>query len=397
MAGILEFLSAGLFTKNVDVDEDSIRWQNGLVGKLHAATGTILGLFTCTVFAKELLGDHIRCIRYTDDTQVSEATFNSYCYITETFSLPANQESVPHPGVGPIGQDSEVFHHSYYQWIPYLLFLQSASFYLPYMMNKFSHDNRITKLIQDLQNVIPYNENRQDKIGDIHLYTQDFFGSHGGWATKLVFSDFMNLVNIVFNIFIVDWYLKGKFFSYGPRVVDYQLDDVKSRGADPFNDIFPKMTKCTLDVYGPSGSIVNYDGLCVLPINVMNERIFFIIWFIFIPLFFLTVIEQVIWLFFVFNRRYRNKFLVAWILPKRKESKVAMWAVLNKIGFGDWLLLYMIARNIDRALFTTLADNIYPPGSGYYPEEDEEDPPRTGFTSDSGEFSERQKNIAKNF
>jgi len=38
MAGILEFLSAGLFTKNVSVDEDSIRWQNGLVGKLHAAT-----------------------------------------------------------------------------------------------------------------------------------------------------------------------------------------------------------------------------------------------------------------------------------------------------------------------------------------------------------------------
>ena len=94
---------------------------------------------------------------------------------------------------------------------------------------------------------------------------------------------------------------------------------------------------------------------------------------------------------------FRNRFLVAWILPKRKDSKVALWAVLNKVGFSDWLLLYMIARNIDRALFTTLADNIYPPGSGYYPEEDEEDPPRTGFTSDSGEFSERHKNIAKNF
>ena len=147
---------------------------------------------------------------------------------------------------------------------------------------------------------------RTDKIGDIHLYSQDFFGSHGGWATKLVFSDFMNLINIILNIFMVDWYLKGKLFSYGPRVVDYQLD-----GVDPFNDIFPKMTKCTLDVYGPSGSIVNYDGLCVLPINVMNERIFFIIWFIFIPLLFLTVLEQVIWLFFVVNRRYR--YTIGWV------------------------------------------------------------------------------------
>ena len=87
-------------------------------------------------------------------------------------------------------------------------------------------------------------------------------------------------------------------------------------------------------------------------------------------------------LFFKFEI-FRNKFLVNWILPKRKDSKVALWAVLNKVGFGDWLLLYMIARNIDRALFTSLADNIYPPGAGYYPQEDEEDPPRTAFSLDS--------------
>ena len=66
----------------------------------------------------------------------------------------------------------EPVYHAYYQWIPYLLLIQSVSFYLPYMLNKFAHDNRITSLIQNLQNVIPYNENRMDKMGDIHLYTQ---------------------------------------------------------------------------------------------------------------------------------------------------------------------------------------------------------------------------------
>jgi hypothetical protein len=79
MAGILEFLSAGLFRDNVgsflllssptlqvNVAEDQIRWQNGLVGKMHAATATILALFTFGVFTKELIGDHIRCIRYDD-------------------------------------------------------------------------------------------------------------------------------------------------------------------------------------------------------------------------------------------------------------------------------------------------------------------------------------------
>ena len=32
-----------------------------------------------------------------------------------------------------------------------------------------------------------------------------------------------------------------------------------------------------------------------------------------------------------------------------------------------------VARNIDRTLFTTLATCIYPPGYGYYPEEEEEE------------------------
>jgi hypothetical protein len=33
------------------------------------------------------------------------------------------------------------------------------------------------------------------------------------------------------------------------------------------------MTKCSLDMYGPSGTIQKLDGLCVLPINVLNEKV----------------------------------------------------------------------------------------------------------------------------
>ena len=65
------------------------------------------------------------------------------------------------------------------------------------------------------------------------------------------------------------------------------------------------MTKCSLDMYGPSGSIVNYDGLCVLPVNVLNEKIFLIIWAIFIPLLILSAVEQIVWLAFMANPTIR--------------------------------------------------------------------------------------------
>lgn len=60
--------------------------------------------------------------------QISEEAFNSYCYISSTFTLPGlNQRSYrpAHPGVGPPDPDAETEYHNYYQWVPYLLFLQA--------------------------------------------------------------------------------------------------------------------------------------------------------------------------------------------------------------------------------------------------------------------------------
>jgi hypothetical protein len=39
------------------------------------------------------------------------------------------------------------------------------------------------------------------------------------------------------------------------------------------------MSKCIFRQYGPSGSIEKSDVLCILPINVINEKIYIIIWF----------------------------------------------------------------------------------------------------------------------
>ena len=137
-------------------------------------------------------------------------------------------------------------------------------------------------------------------------------------------SDVLNLLNIIINISLIQWFLGGQFIWYGFEFLSYQMRDLDLKhrgdippglgsplrrtsitGDDPFHITFPKMTKCTLEMYGPSGTIVNYDGLCVLPVNILNEKIFLIIWFIFFPLLMLTVVEQVVWLTFIANKPVR--------------------------------------------------------------------------------------------
>lgn len=53
---------------------------------------------------------------------------------------------------------------------------------------------------------------------------------------------------------------------------------------DPMVEVFPRVTKCTFHKFGASGTIQKFDALCVLALNVINEKIYIFLWFWFIVL-----------------------------------------------------------------------------------------------------------------
>lgn len=54
---------------------------------------------------------------------------------------------------------------------------------------------------------------------------------------------------------------------------------------------FPRMTKCPFNFYGPNGELFKEEYLCILPQNVLNEKIFIGMWFLFIILATITAVE----------------------------------------------------------------------------------------------------------
>ena len=62
---------------------------------------------------------------------------------------------------------------------------------------------------------------------------------------------------------------------------------------DAMSRVFPKMTKCTFHKFGPSGTVEKFDGLCVLPLNIINEKIYVFLWFWFIILTIVTGIQVI--------------------------------------------------------------------------------------------------------
>ena len=99
-------------------------------------------------------------------------------------------------------------------------------------------------------------------------------GTNGGYAFTFFASEALNLVIVIGQLILFDVFVGGEFFTYGTQVIAQHYMDPQDR-SDPMSIIFPRVTKCSFKKYGVSGSIENVDGLCVLPLNVAHEKIFF--------------------------------------------------------------------------------------------------------------------------
>ena len=81
--------------------------------------------------------------------------------------------------------------------------------------------------------------------------------------------------------------------------------------------VFPRVTKCIYEKFGQSGTIEvrpdfpqnltscqTHDALCLLPINVVNEKIYVFLWFWLLALAFLTSLFVVFRLVVVCNTSF---------------------------------------------------------------------------------------------
>ena len=67
-------------------------------------------------------------------------------------------------------------------------------------------------------------------------------------------------------------------FDYNKQLILLSVIQQEDR-LDPMIYIFPRMTKCTFHKFGASGEVEKHDALCILPLNIVNEKIYIFIWF----------------------------------------------------------------------------------------------------------------------
>ncbi|TGZ67207.1 hypothetical protein CRM22_004931 [Opisthorchis felineus] len=299
---------------------------------------TILLGFTTLVTSKTYLFSPIACHM---PTAPQGANFKKYvesvCWVLGTVPIRAN-ESIPQDGKN-WEELSEKRRINYYQWVPFVLGLQCILFYIPRLIWQSISFNRLgtdlnllvskanQALLEDTE------EKRRRCIEHVARSLERLLFVHRDYR-KGVFSDFRRQMTNYFSFFFVSkrlgtWtvlayfcikllYLSNTFlqlhtmrillnydtslFLFGAKLLRALLAD------SGWNEtlFFPRKSYCVISLRHLGTAQNTFTGICALPINMFNEKIFIFLYFWISIVMTLTLLSIPGWFIRLGTQRWRT-------------------------------------------------------------------------------------------
>jgi hypothetical protein len=120
--------------------------------------------------------------------------------------------------------------------------------------------------------------------------------------------------------------------------------------------VFPRLTKCTFHRYGSSGDVQKHDAMCILPINIVNEKIYIFLWFWF---YFLAIISLIALIYRVVTIVVSQARFYVLHSRCRTVNGDALHSVINQCKIGDWFILDLLSKNLDPMNYKDLIMDFY--------------------------------------
>jgi hypothetical protein len=189
---------------------------------------------------------------------------------------------VPHPGIGQQRDPEDtVLNQWAYIWVyPFLSICWMLS-NLPWKLWKnYFGGQRILLLIKRCE--VNFSESAEDLIQKKEALINYFMMPqqsrlHNAVAARYIGCEVFQMLITLGTMYLTDNLLNGEFSLYGWEVLSFLIKPQDHR-TDPMTRVFPKVTTCHVHTVGPSGSFQLQEGLCVLPMNNVFEKVFFVLW-----------------------------------------------------------------------------------------------------------------------
>jgi hypothetical protein len=195
----------------------------------------------------------------------------------------------------------------YYQWVPFVLAFQALLFYLPVVLWRSVY-NSVGFKVKAICETCSIKANmdstdRQKNIATVArflIFDHDVTASLGSRikskiegqivVTTYLFVKALFALNALLQFFIVKWMLGNESLFWGWNV----LTDLAAGREWPETGNFPRVTMCDFAVR-VLGNLHRHSVQCVLMINMFNEKIFVLLWFVFFVLAVVSFMSLIGW------------------------------------------------------------------------------------------------------
>lgn len=316
--------------------------------------------FICLVAifsAKTYFSDPIDC---TSTSKIPKSHSDSFCWLMGTYTkkgfIGTLSENSSVIGFGQPRHDAPKTYQRYYQWMVFVYFFMGLSYMLPLFLWKIWEGGLMCGLCGELRGALHEKYWTKEKKGHVVSYfLQARRGNrHQKYALSYFICQLFSLLICIGNIFFIEILFDGFWERYYPAITALY----------PFNydkwtvttaEIFPRMAQCEYYNIGASGSDQRYDLLCLMPLNIINEKVFA---FLFFWLIFVTAMAalDVFSGILVMSSHYIRVHKLADLTYDRDLDLVNRAS--NYGARGDFFVLYMVGKNINPYVFNDLITQL---------------------------------------
>ena len=259
--------------------------------------------------------------------------------------------------------DQEEKRMTYYLWVSLVLFLCGAVFAIPNEIWKHFEGGFLKQFGDNRYNFLK-EENRENAAKQYHNFSKNATNRYFFIFLIIEFSHFV-LGNIVFRL--LDTFIDGKFVSYGSDTIAYLRDQSNSvevhtddatyeLKVNPMCNVFPTVAACSVSTFGVNGEEDIKSNICIMGQNIMNQKIFLVLWIWFMVLFAVSGCQIIYRLATLLIPGLQTRAIQSYMRSKDDAAVKEL-----KLGFdyiGNWFVLTQIGSNSNPYAFRIFMEDI---------------------------------------
>uniref|UniRef100_A0A914WI68 Innexin n=1 Tax=Plectus sambesii TaxID=2011161 RepID=A0A914WI68_9BILA len=362
------------------------RYEEDFVDRLnYRVTGYILLAAALTLSAKTyIMGDSVQCWVPAQFKDGWEEYVENYCLVENTYWVAMHDEL---PGDHSAREERQL---SYYQWVPFVLALQALMFSIPHIIWRML--NWLSGI--EVRAIITMASNPADNglKADSLKKTTDMIARHlkaglllsetdslstssnpfawiARWTSGLVGAyititylivKLLFIINCILQFVLLNAFLGTQYKYWGAEI----LSDLVA-GRDWFNTgHFPRVTMCDFQVR-QLGNLHRWSVQCVLVLNLFNEKVYLFLWWWFLVVTIVTILNFIYWLVSSSVGSLRKEFLLRMlnahhIRIETTEDRAVFDRFADHLIRSDGVVvLRLLARNAGDIIGSTVVATLW--------------------------------------